>query len=946
MKKLILIWICFIDATVFIIRAQSNLDLNSKNGIDHLLNENKIIAGANFDFRLSENNITGHSEFGSSLATAGDLNGDGYDDIIVGAPKYGDEQGRVYIYFGGDLIDTIPDLILTEGDEQLLAFGASVANAGDVNGDGFSDVIVGAPYYNGKQGAAYIYYGGKSMDSIPDVILRGEAADSRFGESVASAGDVNNDGYSDIIIGADGYDNYNGRAYIYLGSAHPDNNADIIFNGAFKDFGISVATAGDVNNDGFSDIIIGGRSNAMVFFGGSTMDNIPDVILSDESSRYGYSVASAGDVNNDGYDDIIIGDYIYNNSIGRALIYYGGIYMDNIPDIILKGERPESDFGEFGRCVASAGDINKDGFSDVIIGAPGYSIYAGRSYVYFGSSTMDTIPSMKLYGKEINDWYGFSVSSAGDVNNDGFSDILIGSYYHRGGTGKVDIIYGKNPMTDFVDKILPGIPTDNEYAYSIAACDVNGDSYEDIIVGAPRYNNHTGRVYIYYGGNNMDNRPDVILDGENSRNATGDNNGDQFGYSVASAGDVNGDGFDDIIIGAYQADNQRGKAYIYAGGDPMDTIADIKLGFPQIVDWDYCWFGNSVASAGDMNHDGFSDVIVGAPRYNFAQGAAFIYYGGKSMDSIPDRILTGSSFGEEFGSSVSSAGDVNNDGFSDIIVGAIKYNDYNGKAYIFYGGTNTDSLELSGPYGEQHWFGASVSEVGDINKDGFDDIIVGAPGSIHDIGKAYIFYGGNPMDNSFDVSLRGESKDDRFGSSVASCGDINNDGYPDIIVGASQGYPETGKAFIYYGGNLMDNIPDVIFLGEGKNDHFGLSVASGNLNNDNIPDVLIGAFNYDKNGAAYIYFGNESLPTTINDIENSLQNNIQIFPIPTNSIINIFSDQTLGNLRITDLSNRCLYHITTSAKSIVIDISNFANGIYILSIDAINVAKVFKIIKL
>jgi hypothetical protein len=248
-------------------------------------------------------------------------------------------------------------------------------------------------------------------------------------------------------------------------------------------------------------------------------------------------------------------------------------------------------------------------------------------------------------------------------------------------------------------------------------------------------------------------------------------------------------------------------------------------------------------------------------------------------------------------------------------------------------------------FGEQHMFGAAVASLGDINNDGFADVIVGAPGYLQESGSALIFFGGNPMNNSYDISLKGENIDDGFGCSVASCGDVNNDGVPDIIVGARQFYPNSGKAYIFYGGNLIDEIPDIELNGEGKNDGFGCSVASGYLNNDNAIDILVGASNYNKNGAAYVYFGEEPPLTSIIDINNIPQNIIKVFPNPASNIINIVSDKPLGTIRIADFTARCLYQTITSDRNIVIDISNFENGIYILSINGMDLSQKVKIIK-
>jgi hypothetical protein len=805
-------------------------------------------------------------------------------------------------------------------------FGYSVSTAGDVNSDGYDDVIAGAYGYNSYTGRAYIYYGGSSMDNTADVTLTGEVTNNRFGYSVSTAGDVDNDGYDDVIVGASGYNSYTGRAYIYYGGSSMDNTANVTLTGEGTGnyFGYSVSTAGDVNNDGYDDVIVGAHgynsftSSVYIYYGGGAMDNTVDVTLAGEATGnyFGYSVSTAGDINNDGYDDIIVGAYEYNASTGRAYIYYGGSAMDNTADVTLTGEATNN---YFGNSVSTAGDVNKDGYGDVIVGAYGYNLFTGRAYIYYGGSVMDNTSDVTL-GEATGNNFGISVSTAGDVNNDGYDDVIVGAIRYNSSTGRAFIYNGGSIMDNTADVTLTGEATSNYYGISVSSAgDVNNDGYCDVIVGASWYNSFTGRAYIYYGGSAMNNTADVTLNGEATSN--------YFGFSVSTVGDVNNDGYDDVIAGAYGYNSYTGRAYIYYGGSSMDNTADVTL----TGEANDNQFGFSVSMGGDVNNDGYDDVIVGAHGYNSFTGRAYIYYGGSAMDNTADVTLSGEATSNYFGFSVSTAGDVNNDSYDDVIVGAISYNSYTGRAYIYYGGSamnNTADVILTGE-ATNNYFGNSVSPAGDINNDGYSDVIVGAVGYQSFNGRAYIYYGSNSMDNTADVTLTGDRIGDFFGNSVSTAGDVNNDGYDDIIVGASWYNSFTGRAYIYYGGSAMNNTADVTLTGEATNNYFGFSVSTaGDVNNDGYNDVIVGAYNYPNNGKTYLY--DLSLISGINESAISA-NDINIYPNPVKDILHVknASGKTLKIYNIQG-TEQMVKVLESSDESIMI--STLPVGLYLVEV--------------
>ena len=381
------------------------------------------------------------------------------------------------------------------------------------------------------------------------------------------------------------------------------------------------------------------------------------------------------------------------------------------------------------------------------------------------------------------------------------------------------------------------------FGYAIASPgDLDGDGIPDLLVSAPGESSSYGRVYLYRG------RPDGTF-GSWKRFA-GNND---FGFALAALGDVNGDGRPDFAISepfGKELGAHTGSVRVYFGDPLVGGVLAAQLDGPR-KDAD---FGYSVGGAGDVNHDGYADIIVGAPLDGLGgrdAGRAFVYFGGRTLHSKPDLVLGPGSVGAQFGISVAGIGDLNGDGSDDFAVGANadrKTGQGSGHVAVYFGGRGVDSapdLDLYGPQADT-WFGISIAGIGDMDGDGFDDLAVGAercPGFEPRAGSVFIFRGGHQPGTLPAQVLRGPRRNSEFGHSLAH-GDFNGDGHPDVLVGALGGNEigdVAGEAIGYYGGSPLDPNPELRFTGTDEEGNLGTSVTCVRGPAGSFTSLIVGA---------------------------------------------------------------------------------------------------------
>jgi len=546
---------------------------------------------------------------------------------------------------GGPVIDTqSPNAAISTvfGQTPYAKTGHAIAT-GDVNGDGYQDLIVGAPYADLMPagvstvcisqsfneyvdcvgGGAYLYLGRPEISHTLD--LASEPANVVFyaspdqfsgdelGRSV-TMGDLNGDGLDDIVVGSSDNDSASpGAAFVWVGRRSITTTTAI---------SVNIKERATATTDGYN----------LEFAGACILNHL------------GWDVAT-GDVNGDGIDDLIAG-------APRASV-------DTVTDT--------NNFPPDYQCYHySAADRTRSGAVYVRLGSTGLISSAGSQ-----EDPMRCLPELTIYGQNSDDYLGRSLAS-GDVDGDGYADIVVGADgANPGGSlsnaGKVYVFYGSNAITytrcsiyyppyvfenqivkelayvtTTADITITGAAAGNHSGYDVSTGDLNGDGYDDIIVGAPYANSNRGRVYVVFGGPRASISPTIPLN-QADLAVSGATTDAWLGASVF-ARDLNHDGTDDLIMGAIgidpdDADSEhdpasarKGAAYVLFGGSSLSGTVDLGSGSPADLTVlgasSDDWLGRGLA-AGDLNGDSFNELLVGAPGLDHTDaltrtGAAYL----------------------------------------------------------------------------------------------------------------------------------------------------------------------------------------------------------------------------------------------------------------------------------------------------------------------------------
>jgi hypothetical protein len=742
---------------------------------------------------------TATSGYGQAVALDGDVNGDGYADALVGAPGYGTSRasvGRVYLYFGGPAgLSTTADMTWT-GTTARQRLGSGVAFLGDVNGDGLEDVALGSPGFSGgrsKQGAVHVYLGTTAGPSATAAFqLLGDRADRQLGGTLSRVGDVNGDGLDDVLAGVYGEraGPNEGAATWFPGGASMTTASGVVIARRSEYFGVLLAGVGDLDGDGYADFVVGDPgdrafNDAYLYRGGPAGPVTPAARtwLND-----GVGGATAGDFNGDGWLDLALSTWTgvtwYDGSASGLSSSASG----SVPSTNWQWVRP-----------LAAGDMNGDGFDDVLLGNPREANDAGTLRLMLGSAAglVDDGEAL-LRGTAAGMQLGAALS-IGDADGDGLMDALVGA-----------------PSADPEDSGLPAVPMVQTWRRGNAFLFSGGSNPLGIVAPMATFPGNNPEARFAFGDVNADGRPDLMFDtgsrtearfgtpagypqapsqttvsvstysqqGIATCDVDGDGQAEVFQMEAGTAqdvvwtyetspaglidpptamtvvgspsvrsmelqcgGDLDGDGDEELLV--LISNSQFWWVEVYAGSPTgLSTAARVRLGQPT------CWscdshFVTAVAAGSDITGDGIDDLV------GTVKGNRLVVWAGRAggPNITPDQILTIPPGLSTLGYRVAAGGDLNGDGFDDVLIAdqSAQTNGRVGAVFALGGsaaGVTTPPLaRLVSLEGDTTLVDGAMAIVPDVTGDGYDDVVLGAalrPGAASAGEPLTWVYGGGP----------------------------------------------------------------------------------------------------------------------------------------------------------------------------------------------------------
>ena len=751
------------------------------------------------------------SLFGGSLALLGDITGDSRPDLAIGDPGHGkvDKDQPAFIRFLGGL-PAIGAVFVVHADtpnqaQELpleyraspdtgLFFGAALLAPGPLTKNGPPVLVVGSPGASSEKKKGLGMVAAYSLPPKPLWEVLGTEADSHLGSTLACCGDINGDGVADILVGLPALGPGEVRAL------SGDTGKEIRrwrgprSNGAF---GRAIAALGDVDGDSVPDFAVsspdagtfGKKECGAVYVMSSRKSKELSTILGDQAGAH-LGAALAATLSPRGEPTVI---YSVTGRQGSAPTFPQVIAIrapTGEPLWTVTGS-PSSGLGF---SIKPIGDLNGDGFQEVGVGARGeHKVYVfsskdGTLLLTLQPPAPDAKPALPLSsGKKteaeglipLPPAWGTSVCGLGDANGDGRGDFAVGGPFRtvdgRLSAGQVNVYSGKDTAVIYH---LKGLNVGGLFGLRLSSiADLDGDKCNDLLIAEPGFRKSAGRVTVVSG------KTGALL-----RVLEGADEGDRFGGSIVAVADLNGDGSQEIAIGASCSSPagrvNAGHVNVYSGKD-----GSLLLAIPGLVA--KAKFGGAISPASDHDGDGVPDLLIGAPSSPGASGTesgSALLVSGKTGEVIHQWIGTG--FQEWLGSDVLELGDVNGDKIADFIVtspgASVKGARCAGRVQVLSG---SDWSVLRSISGESQWqcFAEAVAPTGDVNKDGIPDFAVAdykaSARSSEGCGAVIVYSGkdGKVLRTHF-----GWETGERLGKSIALVPDLDGDRREDLVIGAPE----------------------------------------------------------------------------------------------------------------------------------------------------------------